>query len=349
MNPIGVPTEEKIHLSLNHPLVYEGLTVDFQNGTITCTRTKTHKIVEYVTFSFSVALLYNLCVPRSEWTPEKHARKDNVEAIPGENMSFMRAAGLLLFYTPSNFFMYRTFPVLFCTRCADERPLSDSCGNESDQRQRVINSDKGDFRDCCGGDIGDVNDKETLIHVHSLKIKDIAKANGFSPESLFQLKEAGLLYSTPYHVNIYYNYGANVYARCTARHSVPEACGIELDQSRCVINSNNGELGGEKGSHKGNDDGTDKGVGDNKNVRSADGNNGNVGVVGVVCGNDRFRDGGRGGHYGDVDYGCGERGGFGGGCGAGGCRGGGACGGGCGGGGCGGGGGGGGCGGCGCD
>lgn len=137
-----------------------------------------------------------------------------------------------------------------------------------------------------------------------------------------------MLYSTLYHVNIYYNYGANVYARCTARHSVPEACGIELDQSQCVINSINGELGGEKGSRKGNGDGTDKGVGDNKNVRSADGNNGNVGVVGVVCGNDRFRDGGRGGHYGDVDYGCGERGGFGGGCGAGGCRGGGACGGG---------------------
>lgn len=79
------------------------------------------------------------------------------------------------------------------------------------------------------------------------------------------------------------------------------------------------------------------------------GHNGNIGGVGVVSGGDRVQHGGDGGRIGDVDYGCGERGGFGGGCGAGGCRGGGACGGGCGGGGCGGGGAGGGCGGCGCD
>lgn len=158
------------------------------------------------------------------------------------------------------------------------------------------------------------------------------------------LKAAGLLYSTPYHFYVYYNYGANVYARCTARHSVPEVCGIEFDQSQYVINSNNGELKGEKGNRKSDGDGNDKGVGDNKNVSSAGGRNGNVGGVGVVSGGDRVRHGGNGGRIGDVDYGCGERGGFGGGCGAGGCRGGGACGGGCGGGGRGGG-----CGGCGCD
>lgn len=245
IDPKSVPTEEKIHLSLNHPLVYEGLTLDFKNGTITCTRTKAYKIVEYVAFSFSVALLYNLCVPRSKLTPEN--------------------------------------------------------------------------------------------------------------ESLSLLKAAGLLYSTPYHFYSYYNYGANVCARCTARHSVPEACDIELDQSRSAIISNNGELGGDKGSHEHNGDGNDKGGSDCKNVGSAGGQNGqNVssaggqnGVVGVVCGNDRFRDGGRGGRNGEVDYYCGGRSGVGGGCGGGGCRGGGACGGGCGGGGCGGGGGG--CGGCGCD
>lgn len=348
IDPKSVSTEEKLHLSLNHPLVYGGLTLDFNNGTITCTRTKTYKIVEYVAFSFSVALLYNLCVPRSKWTPEKNARRDNVVKAPGANMSFMTAAGLLLFYTPSNHYMYCYFPVLFCTRCAAGKPLSDSCGNESDQRQCVINSDKGDFGDCSVKDIEGANDEKTPKHVHLLKIKDLAKATGFSDESLSLLKAAGLLYSTPYNFYVYYNYGANVYARCTARHSVPEACGIELDQSRCVINSNNGEFGGEKGSCKGNGDGTDKGVGDNKNVSSAGGHNGNVGGVGVVSGGDRVRHGGDGGRIGDVDYGCGERGGFGGGCGAGGCRGGGACGGGCGGGGCGGGGGGG-CGGCGCD
>lgn len=300
-------------------------------------------------FSFSVALLYNLCVPRSKWTSEKNARRDNVVKTPGANMSFMTAAGLLLFYTPSNQYMYCYFPVLFCTRCAAGKPLSDSCGNESDQRQCVINSDKGDFGDSSVKDIGGANDEKTPKHVHLLKIKDLAMATGFSDESLSLLKAAGLLYSTPYHFYVYYNYGANVYARCTARHSVPEACGIELDQSQYVINSNNGELKDEKGNCKSNGDGTDKEVGDNKHVSSAGGHNGNIGGVGVVSGGDRVQHGGDGGRIGDVDYGCGERGGFGGGCGAGGCRGGGACGGGCGGGGCGGGGAGGGCGGCGCD
>lgn len=264
-------------------------------------------------------------------------------------MSFMTAAGLLLFYTPSNQYMYCYFPVLFCTRCAAGKPLSDSCGNESDQRQCVINSDKGDFGDSSVKDIGGANDEKTPKHVHLLKIKDLAMATGFSDESLSLLKAAGLLYSTPYHFYVYYNYGANVYARCTARHSVPEVCGIELDQSQYVINSNNGELKDEKGNRKSNGDGTDKEVGDNKHVSSAGGHNGNIGGVGVVSGGDRVQHGGDGGRIGDVDYGCGERGGFGGGCGAGGCRGGGACGGGCGGGGCGGGGAGGGCGGCGCD
>lgn len=314
IDPKSVPTEEKIHLSLNHPLVYEGLTLDFKNGTITCTRTKEYKIVEYVAFSFSVSLLYNLCVPRSKLTPEKIARRHkDVLKIPGANMSFMTAAGLLLFDTPSNYYMYHTFGVLFC------RLLPDSCGNESDQRQCIISSD-GDIGDCCGGDIKGVNDKETLLHVHGMKSKDIAEATVFSHESVSLLKADGLLYSTL------------------------EACGIELDQSRSAINSNNGELGGDKGSHEHNGDGNDKGGSDCKNVGSAGGKNG---VVGVVCGNDRFRDGCRGGRNGEVDYYCGGRSGFGGGCGGGGCRGGGACGGGCGGGGCGGGGGG--CGGCGCD
>lgn len=81
---------------------------------------------------------------------------------------------------------------------------------------------KGDFWDCCGGDIGDVNDKEILIYVYSLKIKDIVKVNGFLFESL-------KLDCCIWYVNIYYNYGVNVYVRCIVRYSVFEVCGIELD------------------------------------------------------------------------------------------------------------------------
>lgn len=52
-------TGRTIHLSQDHPLEYEGLTLDFKRGTITCSRPRSYKILEYVTFSFSVALLQN--------------------------------------------------------------------------------------------------------------------------------------------------------------------------------------------------------------------------------------------------------------------------------------------------
>lgn len=59
--------------------------------------------------------------------------------------------------------------------------------------------------------------------------KIVVKVNGFLFESLFFLKEVGLLYLIFYYVNIYYNYGVIVYVRCIVRYSVFEVCGIELD------------------------------------------------------------------------------------------------------------------------
>lgn len=65
-----LPKEEIIHLSQDHPLQYEGLTLDFDKGILSCSEMETKKIVEYVAFSFSVALLDVLCVPRpAGWKP----------------------------------------------------------------------------------------------------------------------------------------------------------------------------------------------------------------------------------------------------------------------------------------
>lgn len=65
-----LPKEEIIHLSQYHPVQYEGLTLDFYKGILSCSELETKKIVEYVAFSFSVALLDVLCVPRpAGWKP----------------------------------------------------------------------------------------------------------------------------------------------------------------------------------------------------------------------------------------------------------------------------------------
>lgn len=108
-----LPKEEIIHLSQYHPLQYEGLTLDFDKGILSCSELETKKIVEYVAFSFSVALLDVLCVPRpAGWKPGdslqqklvKRGRR-NVKRFPDYDMSFMVAAGLLTL-TPSNHYLY---------------------------------------------------------------------------------------------------------------------------------------------------------------------------------------------------------------------------------------------------
>lgn len=108
-----LPKEEIIHLSQYHPVQYEGLTLDLNKGILSCSELETKKIVEYVAFSFSVALLDVLCVPRpAGWKPGdslqqklvKRGRR-NVERFPDYDMSFMVAAGLLTL-TPSNHYLY---------------------------------------------------------------------------------------------------------------------------------------------------------------------------------------------------------------------------------------------------
>lgn len=52
-------------------------------------------------------------------------------------------------------------------------------------------------------------------------------------------------------------YGRHVYAKCTAGDILSDACGIGFDESRCVINSDQGDEGG------GDDDGGGGGGGRN--------------------------------------------------------------------------------------
>lgn len=144
-------TGRTIHLSQYHPLEYEGLTLDFKRGTITCSRPRSYKILEYVTFSFSVALLHVLCVPRpSKWRPGKSlkpklARRGarRVDWFPGEYMSFMLAAGLL-HMTPSNHYIYHNYGANTCADWTAGKNMSDSCGLGFFQSQCVINSDGSD-------------------------------------------------------------------------------------------------------------------------------------------------------------------------------------------------------------
>lgn len=152
---------EKIYLSQYHPLEYEGLTLDFNRGTITCSGMKSDKILEYVTLSFSVALLHVLCVPRpTKWKSGESLKpklakrgRRRLERFPDEDMSFMMAAGLL-YLTPSNHYIYHNYGANVSAGCSAGGIVSDSCGVGFDQSQCVINSDGGDFGGGGGGDIG---------------------------------------------------------------------------------------------------------------------------------------------------------------------------------------------------
>lgn len=157
----SAPCGEKIYLSQYHPLEYEGLTLDFNRGTITCSGMKSDKILEYVTLSFSVALLHVLCVPRpTKWKSGESLKpklakrgRRRLERFPDEDMSFMMAAGLL-YLTPSNHYIYHNYGANVSAGCAAGGIVSDSCGVGFDQSQCVINSDGGDFGGGGGGDIG---------------------------------------------------------------------------------------------------------------------------------------------------------------------------------------------------
>lgn len=131
----SAPTGEKIYLSQYQPLEYEGLTLDLNRGTITCSGLKSDKILEYVTLSFSVALLHVLCVPRpTKWKPGESLKpklakrgRRRVERFPDEDMSFMMAAGLL-YLTPSNHYIYHNYGANVSAGCASGGIVSDSCG-----------------------------------------------------------------------------------------------------------------------------------------------------------------------------------------------------------------------------
>lgn len=139
----SMPKEEIIHLSQYHPAQYEGLTLDFNKGILSCSELETEKILEYVAFSFSVALLDVLSVPRpAGWKPGdslqpklfKRGRR-NVESFPDYDMSFMVAAGLLTL-TPSNHYLYHNYNADIST---DRRCCT------FDLRHCVINSNGDDL------------------------------------------------------------------------------------------------------------------------------------------------------------------------------------------------------------
>lgn len=82
-------------------------------------------ILQYVSFSFSIALLHVLCVPRpADWKPgeslkpkqdKRGSRK--VERFPDEDISFLMAAGLQCL-TPSNHYIYNNSSTNLCAWCA---------------------------------------------------------------------------------------------------------------------------------------------------------------------------------------------------------------------------------------
>ena len=108
--PMQVTT---INLSEDQPVEFEGLTLDFNKSTIRCRKWNADQILQYVAFSFSVALLHVLCVPRpSNWGPGKSLKPKvstrgnrKIKRFPDEDMAFMTAAGLL-YLTPSNHYIY---------------------------------------------------------------------------------------------------------------------------------------------------------------------------------------------------------------------------------------------------
>ena len=152
-------TVTTIDLSKDKPVQFEGLTLDLNKSTISCRKEKADQILQYIAFSFSVALLHVLCVPRpSNWkpgrslSPKKSTRRGDkyIERFPDETMAFMTAAGLL-YLTPSNHYIYNTHGPNVCAGCSAGGLVAESCGIGFDQNQCVINSDGGDVG---GGDGG---------------------------------------------------------------------------------------------------------------------------------------------------------------------------------------------------
>lgn len=142
-----IPREETISLTEYSVLNFEGLTLDFNNGIITCSELKMNDIILYVCFSFYIALLHVLCVPRpANWKPgeslkpkqdKRGSRK--VERFPDEDISFLMAAGLQCL-TPSNHYIYNNSSANICAGCAAEQVTSGSCDFGINRNRSAIDS-----------------------------------------------------------------------------------------------------------------------------------------------------------------------------------------------------------------
>lgn len=150
INSKHLQREETISIAHYDVLEFEGLTLDFQGGIITCSEMKIDNILHYVSFSFSIALLYVLCVPRpANWKPgeslkpklEKRGGK-TVERFLDEDITFLMAAGLHCL-TPSNHYIHNNVNANLRTRCTVGEITSSSCGID----RSAIDSEK----DCNGG------------------------------------------------------------------------------------------------------------------------------------------------------------------------------------------------------
>lgn len=146
--------EETISIPQYDVLEFEGLTLDFQRGIITCNEMKIDNILHYVSFSFSIALLHVLCVPRpANWKPgeslkptfEKRGGR-TVERFPDEDITFLMAAGLHCL-TPSNHYIHNNVNANLCARCASGGITSSSCGIGISQKLNAIDTEK----DCNDG------------------------------------------------------------------------------------------------------------------------------------------------------------------------------------------------------
>lgn len=154
INSKHLQREETISIAHYDVLEFEGLTLDFQGGIITCSEMKLDNILHYVSFSFSIALLYVLCVPRpANWKPgeslkpklEKRGGK-TVERFLDEDITFLMAAGLHCL-TPSNHYIHNNVNANLRTRCTVGEITSSSCGIGISQNRSAIDSEK----DCNGG------------------------------------------------------------------------------------------------------------------------------------------------------------------------------------------------------
>lgn len=146
--------EETISIPQYDVLEFEGLTLDFQRGIITCNEMKIDNILHYVSFSFSIALLHVLCVPRpANWKPgdslkpklEKRGGR-TVERFPDEDITFLMAAGLHCL-TPSNHYIHNNVNANLCARCASGGITSSSCGIGISQKLNAIDTEE----DCNDG------------------------------------------------------------------------------------------------------------------------------------------------------------------------------------------------------